>query len=200
MILVDKGRLGLTRRVCDYLPEFSGDGREQVYVHHLLTHTSGLERVEMCDWAARPRELPANCRGSGAAGQIRCCSSRANASSSVAPGTEMFYDTSNYDLLGEIVTRPSDRPLGEVVHERIFEPLGMADSFVPLPDPLADRMVRASPESPNRVGVGVPEDSARHGRGFGFSRPPATWRRSRRCSSTADRARVAGSSRRPRSP
>ena len=49
MILVDEGRLGLTRRVCDYLPEFRGDGREQVYVHHLLTHTSGLERVEIAD-------------------------------------------------------------------------------------------------------------------------------------------------------
>ena len=60
MILVDNGRIGLTRRVCDYLPEFSGDGREEVYVHHLLTHTSGIESdqafLEMLP--ARASELP----------------------------------------------------------------------------------------------------------------------------------------------
>jgi CubicO group peptidase (beta-lactamase class C family) len=150
MILVDEGRLGLTRRVCDYLPEFRGDGREQVYVHHLLTHTSGLERIEMFDWVARlialARELA---EGSGRRGADPFFQLAFERPVQVAPGTEMFYDSSNFDLLAEIVTRLSDRPLGEVVHERIFEPLGMADSFVPLPDPLADRMVRASTESTN---------------------------------------------------
>src|SRR5690242_8776365 len=36
MMLVEQGRVGLTRPVCDYVPEFSRDGKDAVYVHHLL--------------------------------------------------------------------------------------------------------------------------------------------------------------------
>jgi CubicO group peptidase (beta-lactamase class C family) len=153
MILVDEGRLGLTRRVCDYLPEFRGDGREQVYVHHLMTHTAGLERVEIADYVVqlisrRAAELAKVSGDRGADPSIQLALERPV---HVSPGTEMFYDSANFDLLGEIVTRVSDRPLGEVVHERIFEPLGMADSFGLLPDPFADRLVRASSESTNPI-------------------------------------------------
>jgi len=42
MMLVDDGLLGLNRPVQDYLPEFIGERKQEVMVHHLLTHTSGL--------------------------------------------------------------------------------------------------------------------------------------------------------------
>ena len=42
MLLVEDGLLGLQRPVSEYLPEFSGEGKQAVRVHHLLTHTSGL--------------------------------------------------------------------------------------------------------------------------------------------------------------
>ena len=35
----------LTRPVQEYIPEFTGEGKEQVCVHHLLTHTSGLNEL-----------------------------------------------------------------------------------------------------------------------------------------------------------
>ena len=41
LVLVEDGRLGLNRPAKDYLPELSGDGIDEVLVHHLLTHTSG---------------------------------------------------------------------------------------------------------------------------------------------------------------
>jgi serine-type D-Ala-D-Ala carboxypeptidase len=47
MILVDQGLIGLNRPVCDYIPEFSGQGKEGVRIHHLLTHTSGLNGNEI---------------------------------------------------------------------------------------------------------------------------------------------------------
>jgi CubicO group peptidase (beta-lactamase class C family) len=43
MMLVEDGRVGLTRPVSEYLPEFAGAEKDTVYVHHLLTHTSGIE-------------------------------------------------------------------------------------------------------------------------------------------------------------
>lgn len=53
MILVEQGSIGLNRPVCDYLPGFAGSGKEGVRVHHLLTHTSGLNGDEM---TAKPGE------------------------------------------------------------------------------------------------------------------------------------------------
>src|SRR5512140_1284303 len=42
MCLVEDGLLGLNRPVDEYIPEFTGEGKHAVLVHHLLTHTSGI--------------------------------------------------------------------------------------------------------------------------------------------------------------
>src|SRR5262245_24048335 len=42
MLLVERGKLQISDRVADHLPEFGKRGKEAVRVHHLLTHTSGL--------------------------------------------------------------------------------------------------------------------------------------------------------------
>jgi len=42
MTLYDQGKFALDDRLSKFLPKFVGDGREQVTVRHLLTHTSGL--------------------------------------------------------------------------------------------------------------------------------------------------------------
>ena len=40
--LAEQGRLSLQDGVSRFLPEFTSGGREEVTVHHLLTHSSGL--------------------------------------------------------------------------------------------------------------------------------------------------------------
>src|SRR5262245_18574767 len=42
MTLFDRGKFRLDDRVKKFLPDFTGDGRENVTVGHLLTHVSGL--------------------------------------------------------------------------------------------------------------------------------------------------------------
>src|SRR5262249_43087219 len=42
MTLFDRGEFGLDDRVRKFLPAFVGDGRDDVTIRHLLTHTSGL--------------------------------------------------------------------------------------------------------------------------------------------------------------
>jgi len=49
MTLFDRGHFQLNDPVQKYLPKFTGEGREQVTIQHLLTHTSGL-----------PDQLPEN--------------------------------------------------------------------------------------------------------------------------------------------
>lgn len=135
MQLVEDGLLGLNRPVQDYVPEFRGEGKEAVMVHHLLTHTSGLEdeRVTAAVAAMRGPAGASPQVGPPAVGSERLLQIYSSPLLKT-PGEEMAYNSSGYNLLGEIVRRVSGRPLAEHIHERIFAPLGMTDSFTPLPD------------------------------------------------------------------
>ena len=53
MQLVEDGLLGLNRPAKDYLPELSGDGTNEILVHHLLTHTTGYP-FQGCPFTAQP--------------------------------------------------------------------------------------------------------------------------------------------------
>jgi CubicO group peptidase (beta-lactamase class C family) len=50
---------------------------------------------------------------------------------SFEPGAEYNYSNTNYLLLGEIIEKATDSTVGEQFRERIFEPLGMKNTFYP---------------------------------------------------------------------
>ncbi|GAJ02784.1 unnamed protein product, partial [marine sediment metagenome] len=47
MLLVEDGLVGLNRKVQEYIPEFKGEGKEEVLVSHIVTHTSGMSDKEI---------------------------------------------------------------------------------------------------------------------------------------------------------
>ena len=118
MQLVEQGRIRLSDRVGDFIPEFSRYGKEDVTVLQLLNHTSGL----------RP-DLPLEDEFDGTEVAIE----RATREVLMAPPGERFvYSDINFFLLGEIVARVSGKPLQQYVREHVFEPLGMLDTgFLP---------------------------------------------------------------------
>ena len=60
-----------------------------------------------------------------------------------APNTEMSQGHYTMELLGEVIRRVSGKTLPEFARERIFEPLGMKDTFfVRCPRPNKERAVR----------------------------------------------------------
>ncbi|WP_406014558.1 beta-lactamase family protein [Streptomyces sp. NBC_00984] len=64
------------------------------------------------------------------------------------PGEAWLYNTCS-DILGVLIARVSDRPLPEFLAERLFEPLGMADTGFAVPADKADRFTsyyRTAPE------------------------------------------------------
>jgi CubicO group peptidase (beta-lactamase class C family) len=135
MQLVEDGRAGLSRPVQEYVPEFRGARKELVCVHHLLTHTSGIggggtatedddaagttDDPEVGEWVRQIARMPLR----------------------YEPGTEMRYTGANYVLIGEIIRRVTGRTHDELANERIFGPLGMADSSYALPPERADRAI-----------------------------------------------------------
>lgn len=148
MMLVDDGVVGLQRPVQEYLPEFVGDGKELVMVHHLLTHTSGLvdddvvphreaNRGKVTIPPAEPNEDPL-------LHEILWLG--LDAPLSKPPGAEMSYSGAGYGFLVEILRRVSGLNIGQFARQRIFLPLGMQDSHYAIPEDARSRIVRRPPD------------------------------------------------------
>ena len=152
MVLVDDGLVGLNRPVQDYLPEFVGEGKDRVMVHHFLTHTSGFVDEDVVEHQessrgkvrippAEPNEHP----------QLHeSLWLRFDAPLSRAPGEQMSYSgAGGYTMLTEIIRRVSGKNLAEFARERIFQPLGMNHTFYHLPRELRSRFVERAPDLPD---------------------------------------------------
>ncbi len=126
MILADEGRLDLDSPVQDFLPLFTGEGKEKVTVRHLLTHSSGVDW-----WAPLYEEL----KGQGAYVE------RIQAMDLVyETGSQVKYSDLGLILLGEILERVAGEPLDAFVRRRVFEPLGMHDTLFRPGSSLLDRI------------------------------------------------------------
>jgi uncharacterized protein YbbC (DUF1343 family)/CubicO group peptidase (beta-lactamase class C family) len=118
MKLVEERRLNLDASISTWLPEFVGEGREEITLRHLLTHTSGLA-------AGIALNPPWEGRDAGRA--------LALASRPLRGVDEAFrYSDPNFILLGEIVERVSGEPLDRYAEKQVFAPLKMRSTgYVP---------------------------------------------------------------------
>ncbi|HZM05953.1 MAG TPA: serine hydrolase domain-containing protein, partial [Candidatus Saccharimonadales bacterium] len=118
MILYDRGQVKLDATAHDYIPEFTGGGKESITVRQLLTHTSGL-----------PEDVSTRPPWKGTETAIRLA---AALKLKAPPGTQFRYSDVNFFLLGEIVARVSGMPLNEFCAREIYGPLKMVDTgFLP---------------------------------------------------------------------
>ncbi|MBW2365095.1 MAG: beta-lactamase family protein [Deltaproteobacteria bacterium] len=153
MILVEDGLLGLNRPVVDYIPEICGEGAEEVLVHHLLTHTSGYNDMEVIMYMIKmnkenPPEIPP-CDGDQHPLIHTLLTRTYQAPLWKPPGEVMSYCTHNYRLLGEIIRRVSGCSLADFAQDRIFKPLRMMDTYYIVPESLVPRIIKRPPEAPD---------------------------------------------------
>ena len=154
MQLVEDGLLGLNRPAKHYLPELSGDGADEILVHHLLTHTSGYPwhtDRPMLEHAARKLQAgfaPPPCPEGQHPTIHRELSFYWDAPRVAPVGEVMIYSAVNYTLLGEIVRRLSGRGLEAQARERLFDPLGMHDSYFVVPASESARVVQRAHDVP----------------------------------------------------
>jgi serine-type D-Ala-D-Ala carboxypeptidase len=154
MQLVEDGLLGLNRPAREYLPELSGDGIDDILVHHLLTHTSGYPFHTDEPWVTHwIKKLKDGCTIPPCPGGLHPIVHQWLSFSWDIPrvaevGAVMVYSTHNYELLGEIVRRVSGRTLEELARERIFGPLGMNDTYYEVPESESHRVVQRAPGLP----------------------------------------------------
>jgi D-alanyl-D-alanine carboxypeptidase len=120
LMLVDEGKVSLDDEVTKYFPDYPTQGR-RITVEHLLTHTSGIQSYTgMPTYVAGMRrdlttdELIAMFR---------------DQPMEFAPGERWNYNNSGYALLGGIIEKVSGMSYADFIRTRIFEPLGMRNSY-----------------------------------------------------------------------
>ncbi|MCI0439572.1 MAG: beta-lactamase family protein [Chloroflexi bacterium] len=126
MALADDGKLTIEDRVEDWLPDvkFSGPA-ESLALKHLMTHTGGIGEAPNVEdlqdyWSslwAKSADVPSFSEAYAKGFVIE-----------TPPGAKWAYANHGFALLGEIISRIEGKPIEAVLKERIFEPLGMANT------------------------------------------------------------------------
>jgi CubicO group peptidase (beta-lactamase class C family) len=158
MILYEEGKFLLDDPVSKYLPEFKNSkvlvkpthgepytipASHEITIRDLLRHTSGLTY----NWNA---DLGAMYNKAGVAsgllqydGTIGDSVKRLAAQPLLFNPGERFEYSLGVDVLGRLVEVVSGQPLDEFFRTRIFEPLGMKDSYFYPPENKLDRLATA---------------------------------------------------------
>jgi CubicO group peptidase (beta-lactamase class C family) len=126
MQLVERGVVELDEPAKRYLPDWTGPGKAQVTVRHLLTHTSGLPAFRRYDTLTTNADSIAGMLFAEALDTL--------------PGGRMVYSDIGAYLLGRIVERVSRQPLDRYVEEHVFRPLGMQETMYRPPRQLVARI------------------------------------------------------------
>jgi CubicO group peptidase (beta-lactamase class C family) len=120
-LLAEDGKLSLGDDIRKYLPEIPDYGRT-ITIAHLIRHTSGLREqgqlLNLAGWRGADLFTEEDI--------LRVLSRQRRLN--FEPGAEIVYTNAAYTLLGVIVRRVSGQSLRAFAEDRIFEPLGMADT------------------------------------------------------------------------
>jgi beta-lactamase class C len=121
MRLIEQGELTLSTRVRSILPRVDGDGREQITLRQLLTHTSGLiyESPEMPRLLSEQTFL----------GEI--VDEAYERPLAFPPGTDQLYSDLGYALAGRVAAAAVQDDFPDLVRELVLDPAGLTDTFMP---------------------------------------------------------------------
>lgn len=122
MRLVEMGELTLNTLAVRIFPELAGQGREEVRIRHLLTHTAG--------W---PYESPVMAERLQAQTPLAELLNEAlTAPQLFAPGTQLSYSDYHWLILAEIARRITGHDFATLMHDLILRPMGLAQTVFPI--------------------------------------------------------------------
>lgn len=133
LLLAERGQLTVSDKVASHWPEFAQNGKGEIEIRHLLSHSAGLSGLDV---RTKPEDLY---------DWDSICSLLAAQAPWWEPGTQSGYHaiTQGY-LLGEVVRRITGQTIGSFFREQIAEPLG------------ADFHIGVDPKDFDRIGELIP--------------------------------------------
>lgn len=118
--LVAENKLSLEEPISTYMPDYPKKNGDQITLHHLLTHTSGMPSYTSMpnyrDLMVQPFK------------PMEIVQLFADLELEFTPGETFQYSNSGYVLLGAIIEEVTGKSYEEVLQERIFTPLKMDNS------------------------------------------------------------------------
>ena len=130
MRLVADGQLGLQTPARRFLPSFTGAGKDEITVEHLLTHTAGLP-----PWWPLYFDVDDDGSSGGRDGGSRDVALERAQRLPIAsrPGTAWAYSDLGLILAGRIVEQVTALGLADAFRRLVAEPLGLAARYGPIP-------------------------------------------------------------------
>ena len=115
MQLVAENKIDLQKPITTYLKDYPKENGDQITIHQLLTHSSGLNRDVETEQKLfyNPKEL---------------VDLFVNEPLQFTPGKRFDYSNAGYILLGYIIETVTGKSYKEVLEEKIFKPLNMKNS------------------------------------------------------------------------
>ena len=122
VVLKENGKLNYDDKMSKYIPELSN--YDNVTVRHLLNHTSGLpDYFEIMDTVFDKSKIATN-------SDIINIFAKLKPHVLFEPNTKWEYSNTGYALLASIIEKVSGMSYGDYLHQIIFKPLEMTNSFV----------------------------------------------------------------------
>ena len=126
--LAAEGRLALDAPVVDYLPNFRTQNAEtsrNITIKHILSHRSGFATIDgnriQHENDRSPDALTTAVEDLGQAQLVS------------VPGERYEYSNANYMIAAAVIESVTGQSYEKAMHERVFLPLGMTNSYVQLP-------------------------------------------------------------------
>jgi CubicO group peptidase (beta-lactamase class C family) len=118
--LQEQGLISTADKLSKFIPDFPrGD---EVTIHHLLTHTSGIHSfTNKSDFASR---VTSPIETADLINEIK------NDTYDFNPGEKFLYNNSGYFILGYIIEKVTGRNYGDFLKTNFFDPLGMNNTGV----------------------------------------------------------------------
>lgn len=121
LILVNDGLIDLNSTINEYIPDYSGPGKNKATIHQILTHTSGIP-----DHGAIPNLSKKMVRWTYTTDQYLALINDLDLK--FEPGTGFSYSGIAYNLLAIICEKVSKKDFSDLLNERLFIPLEMYNS------------------------------------------------------------------------
>ncbi|MBB3999586.1 class C beta-lactamase [Aureimonas pseudogalii] len=132
----ERGLLSLGDSVSNHRPALSGSAFDAITLLNLATHTTG----------GLPLQVPDSVGDAGAplTAYLRTFQPTGD------PNASRSYSNVSIGLLGQITAERFGQPYPELARERLFEPLGLASTFIKVPAEAADRYAFGYTKDANR--------------------------------------------------
>jgi CubicO group peptidase (beta-lactamase class C family) len=121
MKLVEDHKLDLNKTIGEYFPAYTGEGREKVTLHHLLTYSSGIENKTE-SLSMKPFQTKTTLDDF----ITEYCSGRLIE----VPGVKSSYSNTEYIILHKIIELVSGKSYSEYLNEVIIKPLKLKNTGI----------------------------------------------------------------------